>query len=197
MQISRLKWLRKELFHAVEYGLKNNIIPLAEDNEVFDFDSEREPINTLVIHHTEGRPQVDLDELNTLGFLLQYAQEFLKGGLILDQPITDKAVGSGHYRDGRQVFYPYHWIIKPSGEAVRLLDDKNIGWHAGNWEVNKRSIGVALAGNFDNTPPPENQIEGLTKLIRDEYAFINPQKILGHYEINSRKTCPGITFANS
>ena len=193
----RLKWLRKQLFHTVQESLKYNRIPLAEEHESFKFDSEREPINTLIIHHTEGRPQVDLDELNTQGFLLQYTQDFLKGRPILGQSITDKPVGSGHYRNERQVFYAYHWIIKPNGEAVRLLEDKNIGWHAGNWEVNKRSMGVTLAGNFDNTPPPENQIEGLTKLIRDEYAFINPQKILGHYEINSRKTCPGITFTNS
>lgn len=193
----RLKWLRKQLFHTVQESLKNNIIPLTGSDEAFNFDNEREPINTIVIHHTEGRPQVDLDELNTQGFLLQYTQDFLKDRPILGQSIIDKPIGSGHYRDGRQVFYAYHWIIKPNGEAVRLLDDNNIGWHAGNWDVNKKSIGVALAGNFDNNSPPESQLEGLVKLIRDEYKFIEPQRILGHYEINSRKFCPGLTFANS
>ena len=193
----RLKWLRKQLFQTVQDGLKNNRIPLAESNEAFNFDNERESINTIVIHHTEGRPTVDLDELNTQGFLLQYTRDFLKGKPMLGQSITDKPIGSGHYKNGRQVFYAYHWMIKPSGEAVRLLDDNNIGWHAGNWDVNKKSIGIALAGNFDNNSPPENQIEGLAKLIRDEYSFIKPQQILGHYEINSRKTCPGLTFNNS
>lgn len=195
LQDSRLKWLRSQFYRTIKLALSENRIPLAAGPEKHDFDTEREPINTIVIHHTEGKPETDLDDLNSLGFLRQYTADFM-AGTVLGKDVTGKAVGSGHFMDNRQVFYAYHWLVTQDGQAFRLLDDAYIGWHAGNWNVNKRSIGIALAGNFDKVAPSENEINGLATLINSQYAFVEPQKIIGHYETNFKKSCPGETFAN-
>ncbi|OGD09648.1 hypothetical protein A2397_03435 [Candidatus Amesbacteria bacterium RIFOXYB1_FULL_44_23] len=192
---SRQRWIRRQLIATIGCALKAGIIPLSPADEFADFDSEREPISDIVIHHTEGRPQTTPDELNALGFIFQYTKNFLAGP-ILGKSVENKPVGSGHVINGRQVFYAYHYLVNCDGEVVRLLHDTHIGWHAGNWNVNKRSVGIALAGNFDDCPPPQSQLDAVIDLIRNQYPNIEPQRVYGHYQVNFSKTCPGITYAN-
>ena len=193
---ARLRWLRKQFILTVGCALQEGRISLADIKEFESLDAEREPISNLVIHHTEGSSQATPEELNTLGFLLQYTKDF-SSGLVLGQHVDGKPIGSGHLVNGRQVFFAYHWLINDRGDAIRLLDDKHIGWHAGNWSVNRRSVGIALAGNFDEHLPPECQLQGLVDLIKTTYPSIESRRIYGHYQVNFNKTCPGVTFAKS
>ncbi|NCO68588.1 MAG: hypothetical protein COY75_09465 [Nitrospirae bacterium CG_4_10_14_0_8_um_filter_41_23] len=94
---------------------------------------------------------------------------------------------SHHWKDGRQVFYTYHWLIRRNGAAERLLEDDQIGWHAGNWPINCASIGICLAGNYSLEKPTEAALEKLSSILKT-YKKI---EILPHCEINQKTDCPG------
>ena len=43
-------------------------------------------------------------------------------------------------------------VCVDNNSTVRCLEDHNIAWHAGAWEVNQRSLGIELAGSAKQTP---------------------------------------------
>lgn len=42
-----------------------------------------------------------------------------------------------------------HYVISRSGKIVQLVHDSDVAWHAGNWRVNERSIGIEHEGYAD------------------------------------------------
>jgi hypothetical protein len=42
-----------------------------------------------------------------------------------------------------------HYIVSRKGRIVQLVHDSDIAWHAGNWNVNVRSIGIEHEGYVD------------------------------------------------
>lgn len=157
------------------------------------FDSERKTIDSIVIHHTSNPPQMTKERLSAMQIVRLYAPAFAnpKEG---DTFNRGDAVCSGHIRDGRQVFYPYHWIVREDGNAERLLLDDEIGWHSGDWDMNCRSVGIVLDGDFEKTVPRLEYLKGLTEIIRNNYARIAKECIFGHREINSKTNCPSDLF---
>ena len=70
-----------------------------------------------------------------------------------------------------------------------------VGAHAKNH--NRDSIGIALAGNFDEDLPTEEQIESLVDICLEFMINydIEPIRVIGHREIEGvEKTCPGLLF---
>lgn len=88
----------------------------------------------------------------------------------------------------------YNYFIEKNGE---IFEGRGmyVGAHAKNH--NKDSIGIALAGNFDETLPNASQIESLVSICLDfmiKYD-IEPSRVIGHREIEGvEKTCPGLRF---
>ena len=111
-----------------------------------DFDGDRKDIDTVIIHHTHNKPGITKERLSVMELLRLYAPYFSNPTYEFDKVIKDKPIYSGHFRDNKQVFYPYHWIIRTDGRVERLLLDKEIGWHCGNWDINCRSVAIV----FDN-----------------------------------------------
>ena len=186
----QLKAFRNKVYSLIEELLAGDKIPLAEDGP--DLDKERHPVDTVVIHHTEEDPCLSLGKLSAIGLVRQYGFEYLQNKVPGDRA-EGRPVWSGHFREGKMVFFAYHWLIRPDGRAERLLEDAYIGWHAGNWEMNTRSVGIALSGNYEEAIPPLAQIEATAKVIRENY----PQtSILGHREVRQEAslTCPGAYF---
>lgn len=180
MRERRIRWA---IYDLVAGALESCTIALG--SPALGADSARKAVTRLVVHHTGTDPYISLSRLSAMGLLRLYAPSYLKHQKAPHrhgQPIT-----SNHVRDGRQVFYSYHWLIRPGGRAERLLSDEEIGWHAGNWDVNCSSIGVALAGDYGNCSPTKQALSCLHSLI-EEYA---PEEVLLHSEINSATTCPG------
>ncbi len=176
---------KNRVYEFVAKMLDREEIPLAKTGP--DMDSQRKDITQIIIHHTDI-PIVNYRILSAIGFLRQYGCIYAKRG------IKGIPVWSGHFRNRKQIFYAYHWVILASGRTVRLLKDSQIGWHAGNWNVNKRSIGIALSGNFAKAPPTNNQIKSLIKLIKSNYPDIKASKIVGHSKIFKHTICPGKLF---
>lgn len=189
----QLKTWRNQAYSLVGTMLEHGEIPLAQSGP--DLDSERQPLDAVVLHHTEEDAHIPLAKLNAIGLLRQYALQYLEGN-VLGNSVKGQAVWSNHFRQDSMVFFAYHWLIRPDGTCERLLEDPAIGWHAGNWQINTRSIGIALSGNYEHSTPPPAQIAAAARLIRTHYPFIAPSRLLGHCEVNTQATCPGDCFLN-
>ncbi|GAC1656724.1 MAG: hypothetical protein NVS4B7_01000 [Ktedonobacteraceae bacterium] len=187
----QLKAFRHEVYELIEEMLASQRIPLAERGP--DLDAERKPIDTVVIHHTEEEPEMRLSKLSAIGLVRQYAFEYLENE-VPGRRVRGEPIWSGHFRNGRMVFFAYHWLVRTDGTALRLLEDEYIGWHAGHWETNTRCIGIALAGNYEYGVPPLPQIEGVVKVMRNNYSSIDSSRIVGHREVRVGVSCPGAYF---
>jgi hypothetical protein len=168
--------------------LERGMVALAETGE--DLDAERQPIDTIVVHHTSGPASVyNLPYLNAVHLLRIYLPPYREGKNHKGQPLW-----SGHFYKEQQVFWGYHWFIREDGVALRILPDEAIGWHAGNWEVNTRSIAICFAGNFMQQPPNSAMLAAARTIIQDNYNG-SGTRIVGHREVRDT-TCPGDTFSD-
>ena len=88
----------------------------------------------------------------------------------------------------------YNYFIEKNGDIFQGRG-MYVGAHAKNH--NRDSIGIALAGNFDETLPTEKQIESLIDICVEFMIHydIEPSRVIGHREIEGvEKTCPGLLF---
>ena len=99
-----------------------------------------------------------------------------------------------------------HWLISKRGKLYKIVDEKNVAWHAGisYWKgermLNNSSIGIELdnIGHGLNYKIFSNiqmsVLEKLLKLLINRYN-IKKQNILGHSDIApDRKLDPGELF---
>lgn len=155
-----------------------------------DWDSERKPIDTVVIHHTKVESGITWPRLDAMHLLRLYAKAYFSPST--EKEIKGMPVFSHHFRDdGRMIFYAYHWLVRTDGTSERLLHDNEIGWQAGNWDINCRSVGICLDGDFEHSAPRKAMIEGVKKIIRDNYKDVDLVRIIPHREANPETTCPG------
>ena len=99
-----------------------------------------------------------------------------------------------------------HYLIKKSGEIIKLVPDLYIAWHAGisHWKkyknLNKHSIGIEItnAGHeFGYKLFSKKQISSIIRLSNDllQKYKIDKKNILGHSDIApDRKKDPGENF---
>lgn len=179
---------KSDIYRLVSEMLKDNAIPLATIGP--DFDKDRDNIDTIIIHHS-GLIRTDANLLSAIGFVRQYGWDYLHKQTF-GHNLYGKAIWSGHFMGSKQTFSAYHWLIYPNGKAQRLLKDNYIGWHAGNWDINCRSIGIVLSGDFLQSPPTSEQIESLQTLI-GLYSHIQKQNVLLHSDVVDT-LCPGEKF---
>jgi hypothetical protein len=156
-----------------------------------DADSERQPIDTVVIHHTSSAPGLRPERLSAIELIRLYAPFFAAKK---DQFPKGHPIYSGHLRNGNQVFWPYHWIVRTDGSAERLLFDSEIGWHSGNWGMNRRSVAIVLDNDYEHHSPSNLELLGVAALITDHYGQIPLTRIIGHREVNPRTICPSDLF---
>ena len=188
---TQLKAWRQQLYQLVGEMLARNEIPLADTGP--NLDIERRAIDTFIIHHTEEEPDISLDTLSAIGLLRQYSPHYLDDD-VLGHRVRGQPVWSGHFRAGRMVFFAYHWLIRQDGTCERLLEDSAIGWHAGNWEINTRSVGIALSGNYEHARPPAAQLAATAHVLQTYYPTFARERVLGHRELRADLTCPGEFF---
>ena len=99
-----------------------------------------------------------------------------------------------------------HYLIKNSGEIIKMVPELYIAWHAGksSWKnhksLNQNSIGIEITNpghEFDYKKFSKKQISSLLKIsnfLIKKYK-ISPKNILGHSDIApQRKKDPGEKF---
>jgi hypothetical protein len=177
------------LYDFFEVHLLRGDIALGLKNE--GADAERQSIDTVVVHHTSSAPGLRPDRLSAIELIRLYAPFFAAEK---DQFPKGQPIYSGHLRDEKQVFWPYHWIVRRDGNAERLLVDSEIGWHAGNWGVNCRSIAIVLDNDYEYDSPSIVELHGVAAVIRKHYGQIPLARIVGHREVNPKTVCPSELF---
>ena len=95
-----------------------------------------------------------------------------------------------------------HYGIERSGLITLMVPEKDIGWHAGKWSVNKYTIGIEHAGFADDRAVgaflgfSEEQLEASAKLVADilkRYGLPPTRNyVFGHGEVGG---CKGSTVA--
>lgn len=188
------KKLSRALLDFVHEKLEQGRVFLGTDGP--NWDAERKPIDTIVIHHIGRQPGMTLAELNALHLLRLYAAEyFTRESSKKNSP--KPPIYSRHFRDGKQVFFGYHWLLRMDGTTERLLDDSAVGWHAANWEINCRSVAFCLDNDYEQSEPTREVLQSLAECIRGSYPSISSARIIGHCEANKNRTCPGALFLPS
>lgn len=160
------------------------------------FDAERQPVDTIVIHHTSAEPGYDLDYMNATQLLNVYVPYFANPDAE-NSSYKGKGIWSGHMRGGKQVFFVYHWLMRMDGSFEQLLNDDEIGWHAANWDVNRRSVGICLDNAYEQQSPAPEIIERLGRFISEQYPGVPKERLVGHCEVAQKPTaCPGSGFVD-
>jgi hypothetical protein len=167
---------------------------IALDGDPPNADEERKPIDTIIIHHTSNPPGMTKERLSGAELIRLYAPEFAAPKYEVDKKKKGRPIYSGHFRDGKQVFWPYHWFVRHDGTVDRLLNDDEIGWQAGSWDMNCRSIAICFDGDFENSRPSDVELSAVANIIKDYYPQIAHDRILGHREVNLKTTCPSNLF---
>ena len=175
-----------------EKNLQDNKVALASSGP--DLDAERQPIDTIVIHHTSNKPGYQLSYLNAVHLLNIYLPYFVNPTVKGEESLKGQPLWSGHFQDGKQVFWGYHWLMRLDGTFERLLPDEAIGWHSGNWQINRRSVAICLDNDYENDSPSDEVLEKLAAHIRQNYGWVAAEQILGHRECRTGTSCPGNTW---
>ncbi len=174
--------IRWAIYDCVADALDRDAIALGDTRARTD--ANRGDVRYIVVHHSGTLPSVSLSRLSAMGLLRLYVPSSIRR---LRATRRADPVASSHFHRGKQVFYPYHWIIRPNGDTDQLLPDSAIGWHSGDWTVNRTSIGVCLAGDYTTTTPHLPALEALYR-IAGQYEGA---QVVTHSMVNSHTTCPG------
>jgi N-acetyl-anhydromuramyl-L-alanine amidase AmpD len=89
-----------------------------------------------------------------------------------------------------------HYVIRSAdGKIAQCVDDTNIAWHAGSWQVNETSIGIEHEGYFDDpawlSPELYRSSARLVAYLCGWYGIpVDRQHIVGHNEV-AYTECPG------
>jgi hypothetical protein len=136
------------------------------------------------------------ERLSAVELVRLYAPQYAGSGPTYDahKNILHEPIYSGHFRDGVQVFWPYHWIVRTDGTVERLLEDDEIGWQAGKWEVNCKSVAIVFDNDYDDSEPSQAELQAVARLIKGEYPQVPKEGIIGHCEVNLKTTCPSNNF---
>jgi hypothetical protein len=170
---------------------------IALGSKMPELDAERKPIDTAVIHHTSQPAGLSLERLSVIHLLNIYAPYFANPTSPHDQHLKGKPITSNHFYKDEVTFSGYHWLVRMDGSTTRIIQDDEIGWHAGDWDVNCRSVGICLDNDYETTAPSEVVLEAVAGLLKEHYPQISATKILGHCEVNKKTVCPGNKFLDS
>ncbi|MCB9820935.1 N-acetylmuramoyl-L-alanine amidase [Candidatus Nomurabacteria bacterium] len=186
------KQVKQEAYAMLEEAMREGYLPIAETGP--DEDHKRQPIDTIVIHHTKNQPGMTLERLNAMHMLRIYGSHYAS---LTDPNLKGQPVWSGHFFEGKQVFWTYHWLVREDGFAEQILEDKYIGWQAGNWDINTRSIAICIDDDLSDKEPSKAVIEAIARIIRQRYPRVSPERIIGHCDAYQNTICPGHLFHKS
>lgn len=178
-----------------EMGLRDGTVALGKSGQ--NLDAARQPIDTIVIHHTGAEPGYRLSRLNAVQLLNVYVPYFNNPTDETEQGLKGQPLWSNHVRHGRPVFYLYHWLMRMDGSFERLLEDQELGWHAANWDINRRSVAICLDNNYENRDPEPAVLQKLAGFIVEHYPGLAAERVMGHKEVSHTSTvCPGGNFVD-
>ena len=88
-----------------------------------------------------------------------------------------------------------HYGIDKYGNIEQYVDDANVAFHAGNFQINKDSIGIELEDIMDGVEPTAEQYETIAWLIHTKGRLYGVSTIEPHNKYRAT-LCPGDTNMN-
>lgn len=140
------------------------------------YDQQRKKITVAVLHHTVTPSTYTWKQLSEIGRTRTY----------------QGYPHSFHYdpQTKEETFIAYHYLVYPDGRTRKCLDDADIGWHAGDWEVNTKSIAISFVGDYTKLKPNDKQIKAVADILRPyDQAVGGKLQVLNHKEIKAT-ACP-------
>lgn len=186
---------KEEMYTFFENHLKRGDIFLGTEGK--QWDKDKKPIDTIVIHHTSMPLRLTKERLSAVELARLYVSHYAYPSES-DKDLIGQPIYSAHLREGKQVFYTYHWIIKTDGSSERLLLDNEIGWHIkDNEDLLSRSVALVFDNDYENSRPSDEELRAAAQIIKTYYSFVPKTQIFGHREINSYTVCPSNLFLSS
>ena len=130
----------------------------------------RRAITTVVVHHTAGTASNDIKQV-TKEISRLHRRKFRKMG---------KSAG---------LHVAYHYLITPNGRVWKVRDPDDVGHHAGNWGVNKRSVAVCVVGDFSKHRPTRSQVRSLDVLVRRLQSERKIKSVIPHSYCRATLCC--------
>lgn len=95
-----------------------------------------------------------------------------------------------------------HFTVGADGTVIQSVSEKNVAWHAGDFSMNQRSIGIEHEGRQNPAnpwQPTEAQLNATAELVAgicQRYGIpADRTHLIGHSEVNpgraARANCPG------
>lgn len=159
-----------------------------------DWDADRLPFDMVVIRDSQGQANVTVEEIDAACYESLYVKRYNSGN---KEPfVKGLTPHSGHMRNGKETFLAYHFYIYPDGRIVKGIELDESGWFANNWDINRRSIGILLMGDYadTNNPPPAAQIRAMEKVIKSLKLFNPNLRVVPYYAIWSQSNSPGFAW---
>lgn len=166
-----------------------------------DWDAERQPFDTVVVHHSATAKQATSGEIERIQISRLYESRYKSDNN--DPYIKGLPTSSGHVVNEKETFIGYHHLVYQNGQITTELSPlikidgvsyiDHVAWHAGDWGVNCRSLAICLVGDFSDEEPSEAQLRALAGLIV-YYKMINTDlKVTAHSDHKATE-CPGKTW---
>ena len=146
------------------------------------------PVNLIVNHHSVGPEFINASPSQIRKWFSDVGRTRGYAGV----------AHSGHRVEGYETFaqaqYAGHVVKNKYGyELVALMDDpfNNVAWHAGNWSVNQRSIGIEHCGNYLNKLLPDKALMCIADTFRAHDKKIGGTLNITFHRMYSATACPG------
>jgi len=87
----------------------------------------------------------------------------------------------------------YHKVIEGDGSIHTGMPINMVGYHCLYGDLNYKSVGICLTGNFQEERPSGAQLKSLEEVLKEweEKYDIPRDKILGHKKTGAATSCPG------
>jgi N-acetyl-anhydromuramyl-L-alanine amidase AmpD len=108
--------------------------------------------------------------------------------IVIHDAETDYKTTIKIFQDSRS-YVSAHYVLSTGGDVTQMVDNKNVGWHAGNWNVNMHAIGYehegfAIQGTTWYTDAMYQASAALTRHLAAEYGIpLDRGHIIGHDDI--------------
>lgn len=152
------------------------------------------PVDYLVMHHSTGPDfnNVNDDVVQARFSSVGKERGYQNGAINPFHTIPGSLIPSyamAHYalrpftKDGNK----YGWRLTP------LINEPwdNVAWHAGDWAINQRSIGIETCGNYLNQELPDAALMLVADFWRDQDQALNGKTLTWFHGQIVATACPG------
>lgn len=149
------------------------------------------PVNLVVMHHAVSDPMNNWTDSRVRRWFSDIGRNRGYKGV----------AHSNHYVEGYETFAQAQFCLHPytadgnkyGWRLTQLMDDpfNNVAWHAGNWAINQRSIGIETAGNWLNALLPEKALMLVADTFREHDKNIGGTLNVTYHRMYSSTQCPG------